>query len=194
MDQNQLGKRILRELFDLVKIFVVCYIVVMALTNFVVKPIRVEGSSMYPTLKDGEFGLTNVFSVKFQSVDRYDVVIIYNEERGEYWVKRVIGIPGDTVESKKDVLYLNGEPVDQSFLDQNYVKDMQQEGQFTTDFEKVTLQEGEYWLMGDNRPRSEDSRIHGPFKESELVGKDVLVVYPFDEMKYVRYSEDTSEE
>ena len=106
MDQNQLGKRILRELFDLVKIFVVCYIVVMALTNFVVKPIRVEGSSMYPTLKDGEFGLTNVFSVKFQSVDRYDVVIIYNEERGEYWVKRVIGIPGDTVESKKDVLYL----------------------------------------------------------------------------------------
>lgn len=194
MDHNDFGKRILRELFDLIKIFVICYIVVMLLTNYVVKPIRVEGSSMYPTLKDGEFGLTNVFSVKFQSVDRYDVVIIYNEERGEYWVKRVIGLPGDTVESKKDVLYVNGKAVDQYFLDQKYVQDMQKEGQFTTDFEKVTLQDGEYWLMGDNRPRSEDSRIHGPFKESELIGKDVLIIYPFDEMKYVRNSEDISEE
>lgn len=190
MDRNQLGKRILRELFDLVKIFVLCYVMVMLLTTFVVKPIRVEGSSMYPTLKDGEIGLTNVFSVKFQSVDRYDVVIIYNEERGEYWVKRVIGIPGDTVESKADILYVNNEPVNQNFLDQEYLQEMQKEGQFTSDFSAVTLKEDEYWLMGDNRSRSEDSRIHGPFKESELVGKDVLILYPFDEMKYVRYSEE----
>ncbi len=194
MERNQLGKRILLELFDLLKVFVICYIVVIVLTNYVVKPIRVEGSSMYPTLKDGEFGLTNVFSVKFQSVNRYDVVIIYNEERGEYWVKRVIGLPGDTVESKKDILYINNKPVEQQFLDQSYVQSMQKEGQFTSDFEKVTLQEGEYWLMGDNRPRSEDSRIHGPFKESELVGKDVMILYPLDEMKYVQYSEETSEE
>ena len=194
MERNQLGKRILLELFDLLKVFVICYIVVIVLTNYVVKPIRVEGSSMYPTLKDGEFGLTNVFSVKFQSVNRYDVVIIYNEERGEYWVKRVIGLPGDTVESKKDILYINDKPVEQQFLDQSYVQSMQKEGQFTSDFEKGTLQEGEYWLMGDNRPRSEDSRIHGPFKESELVGKDVMILYPLDEMKYVQYSEETSEE
>ena len=194
MERNQLGKRILLELFDLLKVFVICYIVVIVLTNYVVKPIRVEGSSMYPTLKDGEFGLTNVFSVKFQSVNRYDVVIIYNEERGEYWVKRVIGLPGDTVESKKDILYINDKPVEQQFLDQSYVQSMQKEGQFTSDFEKVTLQEGEYWLMGDNRPRSEDSRIHGPFKDSELVGKDVMILYPLDEMKYVQYSEETSEE
>ncbi len=194
MERNQLGKRILLELFDLLKVFVICYIVVIVLTNYVVKPIRVEGSSMYPTLKDGELGLTNVFSVKFQSVNRYDVVIIYNEERGEYWVKRVIGLPGDTVESKKDILYINDKPVEQQFLDQSYVQSMQKEGQFTSDFEKVTLQEGEYWLMGDNRPRSEDSRIHGPFKESELVGKDVMILYPLDEMKYVQYSEETSEE
>ncbi len=132
--------------------------------------------------------------MKFQSVNRYDVVIIYNEERGEYWVKRVIGLPGDTVESKKDILYINDKPVEQQFLDQSYVQSMQKEGQFTSDFEKVTLQEGEYWLMGDNRPRSEDSRIHGPFKESELVGKDVMILYPLDEMKYVQYSEETSEE
>lgn len=145
---------------------------------------------MYPTLKDGEFGITNVFAVKFQSVSRFDVVIIYNEERGEHWVKRVIGVPGDTVESKDDVLKINGKVVDQFFLNQAYVNDMKKEGQFTSDFGPVTLGDDEYWLMGDNRIRSEDSRIHGPFKESELVGKDVLVFFPFDEFQYVHNTGD----
>lgn len=184
-ETKSLSQRILKELFDLAKIFVICFVIVFILTHYVVKPIRVEGSSMYPTLKDKELGITNVFAVKFQSVSRFDVVIIYNEERGEHWVKRVIGVPGDTVESKDDVLKINGKVVDQFFLNQSYVKDMQKEGNFTSDFGPVTLGDDEYWLMGDNRIRSEDSRIHGPFKESELVGKDVLVIFPFDEFQYV---------
>ena len=189
-ENNNIGRRIIAELLDLVKIFVICFVAVYLLTNFVAKPIRVEGSSMYPTLKDGEIGITNVFSVKFQSVDRFDVVIIYNEERGEYWVKRIIGIPGDTLESKNDVLTINGEEVEQYFLDEAYVADVQQEGLFTSDFGPVTLGEDEYWLMGDNRIRSEDSRMHGPFHSRELIGKDVLVLYPFGEIQYVHNTGD----
>ncbi len=183
-------RKIFAELFDLAKIFVICFVSVYVLTNFVAKPIRVEGSSMYPTLKDGEVGITNVFAVKFQSVSRYDVVIIFNEERGEYWVKRVIGIPGDTVESKDDVLFVNGQEVNQFFLDESYVNDIKAEGMFTSDFGPVTLGEDEYWLMGDNRIRSEDSRVHGPFHARELIGKDVFIFYPFDEIQYVHNSGD----
>lgn len=184
-ENNSIANRIMKELLDLAKIFLICFVIVFLLTHYVAKPIRVEGSSMYPTLKDGELGITNVFGVKFQQVSRFDVVIIFNEERGEHWVKRVIGLPGDTLESKNDVLKINGKVVDQFFLNQDYVKDMQKEGQFTSDFGPVTLGDDEYWLMGDNRIRSEDSRIHGPFKESELVGKDVLIIFPFDEFQYV---------
>ncbi len=189
-ETKTLSQRILKELLDLAKIFVICFVIVFILTHYVAKPIRVEGSSMYPTLQDGQLGITNVFAVKFQNVSRFDVVIVYNEERGEHWVKRVIGVPGDTVESKDDVLKINGKVVDQFFLNQTYVKDMQKEGNFTSDFGPVTLKEDEYWLMGDNRIRSEDSRIHGPFKESELVGKDVLVFFPFNEFQYVHNTGD----
>lgn len=184
-EQKSLGKRIVMELLDLLKIFVICFVVVYLLTHFIAKPIRVEGSSMYPTLKDGEIGITNVFAVKFGEVSRFDVVIIYNEERGEHWVKRVIGLPGDSVESKADVLYINGKAVDQFFLDQSYIAEFQKDGLFTSDFGPVTLKENEYWLMGDNRIRSEDSRIHGPFTEEELVGKDALILFPFSEMGLV---------
>lgn len=187
-EQNSLGKKIIKELWDLLKIFIICFVVVYLLTNFVAKPIRVEGSSMYPTLKDGEIGITNVFAVKFGEVSRFDVVIIYNEERSEHWVKRVIGLPGDTIESKNDVLYINGEAVDQFFLDQSYIAEFQKDGLFTNDFGPVTLNDQEYWLMGDNRIRSEDSRIHGPFSEEELVGKDALILFPFDEMGIVSNS------
>lgn len=187
-EQNSLGKKIIKELWDLLKIFIICFVVVYLLTNFVAKPIRVEGSSMYPTLKDGEIGITNVFAVKFGEVSRFDVVIIYNEERSEHWVKRVIGLPGDTIESKNDVLYINGEAVDQFFLDQSYIAEFQKDGLFTNDFGPVTLNNQEYWLMGDNRIRSEDSRIHGPFSEEELVGKDALILFPFDEMGIVSNS------
>ena len=189
-ETKTLSQRILKELLDLAKIFVICFVIVFILTHYVAKPIRVEGSSMYPTLQDGQLGITNVFAVKFQNVSRFDVVIVYNEERGEHWVKRVIGVPGDTVESKDDVLKINGKVIDQFFLNQTYVKDMQKEGNSTSDFGPVTLKEDEYWLMGDNRIRSEDSRIHGPFKESELVGKDVLVLFPFNEFQYVHNTGD----
>lgn len=184
-EQKSLGKRIVMELLDLLKIFVVCFVVVYLLTHFIAKPIRVEGSSMYPTLKDGEIGITNVFAVKFGEVSRFNVVIIYNEERGEHWVKRVIGLPGDRVESKDDVLYINGEVVDQFFLDQSYIAEFQKDGLFTSDFGPVTLKENEYWLMGDNRPFSDDSRNNGPFTREELVGKDALILFPFDEMGLV---------
>lgn len=188
-EQKTLGQKILYEVLDIAKIFVICFVVIFLITNFLVKPIRVEGSSMYPTLKDGELGLTNVFGVKFQSVNRFDVVILYNEERKEHWVKRVIGLPNDVVEAKDDILYINGEAVDQTFLDESYVEDTKKQYQsnFTSDFGPITLKEDEYWLMGDNRVRSEDSRMHGPFKESELVGKDVLILFPFNELKYVHH-------
>lgn len=190
--EKTLTQKIIDELVDILKIFVICFVVIYLITSFIVKPIRVEGSSMYPTLKDGQMGITNVFGVKFMEVNRYDVVIIYNEERNEHWVKRVIGLPGDRVEAKDDILYINGEEVSQDFLDAAYVEDTKESCHcnFTSDFGPVVLGDDEYWLMGDNRIRSEDSRVHGPFKEDELVGKDAVILFPFNEMKYVHYSED----
>lgn len=184
--QDSLGKRIGKEILDLLRIFLICFISIFLITQFVIKPIRVEGSSMYPTLEDGEIGLTNVFGVKFMGIARYDVVIVYNTERDEHWVKRVIGLPGETIEGKDDVIYINGEAIEQSFLDEAYIKEAVGDEQFTSDFGPTTLAEDEYFLMGDNRYRSEDSRVHGAFKESEITGKDAVILFPFNKIKVIR--------
>lgn len=175
------------ELFDFIKTLVLCAISVFLLTTYVIKPVRVDGKSMYPTLDNGEIGMMNVFSAKFMKIERFDVVVVYNHERNENWVKRVIGLPGDTVYAKNDVLYINGLAIEESYLDSVYVSQVRAEGKaFTNDFEKVTLKEDEYFLMGDNRVVSYDSRYVGPFKRDEIRGKDVYVFYPFSHMKLVR--------
>lgn len=174
------------EILDLLKTFIICFIAVFLLTTFVVKPVRVDGRSMYPTLEDGEVGLMNVFSAKFTDIDRFDVVVAYNEESGENWVKRVIGLPGDTVYAKDDVVYVNGLPIEEPYLDTDYVNQIRDRGDyFTQNFEKVTLGEDEYFLMGDNRVVSYDSRRVGPFKRDDIKGKGIFVLYPFDKIKMI---------
>lgn len=185
---KSLGQRILHELFDLVKIFILCYVFVWVVTSYGVRPIHVEGSSMYPTLEDGEVGLTNVFGVKFGTVERFDVVIVHKVDKDELWVKRVIGMPGDTIYAQDDVLYINDIPQEETYLNKQYVDEMRSnDALFTDDFGPVTLKEDEYWLMGDNRPRSDDSRnpLNGPFKGKDLKGKQVYILYPFNKMKAV---------
>ena len=174
------------ELLDLLKTFIICFIAVFLLTTFVVKPVRVDGRSMYPTLEDGEVGLMNVFSAKFTDIDRFDVVVAYNEESGENWVKRVIGLPGDTVYAKDDVVYVNGLPIEEPYLDTDYVNQIRERGDyFTQDFDKITLGEDEYFLMGDNRVVSYDSRRVGPFKRDYIKGKGIFILYPFDKIKMI---------
>lgn len=174
------------EILDLLKTFIICFFAVFLLTTFVVKPVRVDGRSMYPTLEDGEVGLMNVFSAKFTDIDRFDVVVAYNEESGENWVKRVIGLPGDTVYAKDDVVYVNGLPIEEPYLDTDYVNQIRDRGDyFTQNFEKVTLGEDEYFLMGDNRVVSYDSRRVGPFKRDDIKGKGIFVFYPFDKIKMI---------
>ena len=187
-EEKTLKKRLLGEVIDLCKIFLICYGIVFLITTFLCKPVRVQGESMYPTLLDGEIGVMNVFGAKFGEVSRYDIVVVHNEEKNEDWVKRVIGLPGDTISCENDVLYINGEAQEQTFLDQQYVDKVTRSGEipFTDNFGPITLADDEYFLMGDNRPRSYDSRnLYGvqKFTKGDLRGRGIMIVYPFDKMK-----------
>lgn len=174
------------EVIDLAKTFIVCLVVVLLLTKFVVHPVQVDGKSMYPTLEDRDIGVMNVFSAKFMGINRYDVVVVYNEEKDENWVKRVIGMPGDSIYAKDDVVYVNDQPIQEPYLDSEYVDSFRRDGlPFTQDFDKVIIPEEHYFLMGDNRPISYDSRYVGPFQKDEIRGKDVYVAYPFNHIKIV---------
>ncbi|OCN05010.1 hypothetical protein A4S06_09575 [Erysipelotrichaceae bacterium MTC7] len=182
------------EILSFVKMVLICFVLVFLCVKFFFRPITVSGISMYPTLEDKEFGFSNVFSAITSDLQRFEVVVVQDEKTGDdLWVKRVIGLPGDEIEYFDDQLYVNGEPVEEPFLNKKYMED--QIGQsgygnnFTNDLDPFVLGEDEYFLMGDNRPVSRDSRAVGPFKGQAIVSKYVLVLYPFDKIGLVTNNE-----
>lgn len=180
MEENK--KSIKKELFEFVKLLVFWFLIFMVLTKFVVNPVQVFGNSMYPTLKDQERGFSSIISTHFE-IHRKDIVVVKAKDSShEHWVKRVIGMPNETIECKNDVIYINGEPLNQDFLDEEYVNEQKSiYGYFTEDFGPVTLKEDEYFLMGDNRPHSTDSRRVGVFQKSEMTSVGIFIYFPFQE-------------
>ena len=175
------------ELLDLFRTVLICVVCVFICTNFFFKPVRVEGDSMKPTLLDGEYGFSNVFSILNEDYERFDIVVVNHEADDSLWVKRIIGLPGETVEYKDQKLYINGEYMEEPFLDEEYIKEQTAGGlvPFTQDFGPVVVGEDEVFLMGDNRLVSHDSRAVGCFKIDDLVSKSVFVYFPFNKIGYV---------
>lgn len=176
-----LGRVIGSNLLSLLKIFLACFILVYLTVNFVIRPIHVSGQSMFPTIEEGDFALSNAFSAKFQEIKRGDIVIAYeNKQMHRMIIKRVIGLPGDRISCKDDIVYVNGAPLDEPYLDNEWAAAIRDTVEaFTEDFEEVKLKDDEYWLLGDNRINSRDSRNFGPFKRSQIKGRDALVIFPF---------------
>lgn len=189
-------RTLLEDILGFIKVFVVSAIVILLFVNFVAHPVRVDGRSMYPTLKDGEFGFTNVGGVLLNGVEQGDIVVVTMEEEGQktHWVKRVIGLPGDTVSCVNDVVYINGKVLDETkYIAPDYRQSLVDKfGYFNKvpnadntnveDFEEVKLGDDEYYVMGDNRPYSKDSRYVGPVKKSQIFAKKMLVLLPISDI------------
>ncbi len=189
-------RTLLEDILGFIKVFVVSAIVILLFVNFVAHPVRVDGRSMYPTLKDGEFGFTNVGGVLLNGAERGDIVVVTMEEEGQktHWVKRVIGLPGDTVSCVNDVVYINGKVLDETkYIAPDYRQSLVDKfGYFNKvpnadntnveDFEEVKLGDDEYYVMGDNRPYSKDSRYVGPVKKSQIFAKKMLVLLPISDI------------
>ena len=189
-------RTLLEDILGFIKVFVVSAIVILLFVNFVAHPVRVDGRSMYPTLKDGEFGFTNVGGVLLNGVERGDIVVVTMKEEGQktHWVKRVIGMPGDTISCVNDIVFINGKVLDETkYIDPDYRQSLVDKfGYFNKvpnadntnveDFEEVKLKDDEYYVMGDNRPYSKDSRYVGPVKKSQIFAKKMLVLLPISDI------------
>ncbi len=146
--------------------YIAVIIVVILIKIFIITPIRVNGSSMDKTLKNGDIMILNIIGYKFNDIKRFDIVVV-NEEH-EPLIKRVIGLPGETVEYKNNELYINGKHVEDKYPSTE-----------TDDF-YYTVPEGEYFVLGDNRNNSMDSRMLGSFEKKRIVGKTSLIIFPFN--------------
>lgn len=155
-------------------LFLVELVVIFLILNATLFPAQVVGSSMYPNLVEGEFGISFKITAKFK-VNRFDTVVVNYKDENKDLVKRVIGMPNETIKYVDNTLYIDGEKYDEEFL----------QDVTTNDFE-VTLGESEYFVMGDNRNVSKDSRADGPFKKDDIIATHFLVIYPFKEFRFVK--------
>lgn len=173
---------------ELIKILIISFFLFVIITSFIARKTQVDGTSMVPTLEDGDQVIINVLATKIGTVNRFDIVVF--EHGKDHLVKRVIGLPMETIELKADKLYVNGTQVAEPFLDTPYVKNYlssSQNKQFTSDF-KVTLKENEYFVLGDNRPYSKDSRFSdiGNVHKENIIGLGGWIIYPFSHFGAVK--------
>lgn len=151
--------------------YIVIVVVVVLIRTFIITPVRVDGDSMKNTLKNGDILLL----YKLSSIDRFDIIVLEEEKDNEKIIKRVIGLPGETVAIKKGKIYINDKVIDDEYA---YGE--------TTDYNKVTLKDDEYFILGDNRLISKDSRYFGPIKDNEIKGKIVFRLFPFTKIGTVQ--------
>ena len=152
--------------------YIIIVVVVVLVRSFIVTPGLVNGASMEPTLYNNELVLINKIGLN-KGINRYDIVVVKYEN--STIIKRVIGLPYETVEYIDNTLYIDGEKVSTK-VDFEYTKDF-----------KLTAGKNEYIVLGDNRNISKDSRIIGPVKESDIIGKVDLVLFPFSKFGKVKW-------
>lgn len=187
--QTAAPKKPAHPIWEVIKFFLLATLIVAPIRVFIAQPFIVSGASMDPTFESKQYLIVDQLSYRFEEPERGDVIILkYPKNPSKYFIKRVIGLPGETVTIKNgevlitkpgnDVpLTLNEPYIDASHLkmDENMVEE---------------LTETEYFVMGDNRSQSLDSRTWGPLQERFIVGQAFLRLFPFTEISYLPGQDD----
>lgn len=183
---NKTDDRFLKVLKEFIQSMIISLVFVILLTQFVIRPVKVEGLSMYPSLNDKEIGVSNILANSLGSIKRFDVVVVYLKDQNKYIVKRVIALPGEEVEYRNEQLYINGKEVDEPFLDTDYrAQYTDADREFMQDIAPIKVPKDHYFLLGDNRPNSIDSRNYGFFERSAIKSKSVIVFLPLNRLRKV---------
>lgn len=179
-DEYEYKPSILSIIWSWIWSFIIAFIIVGGVYFFLGRPFTVSGASMYPTLHNGD----RMVLSKVGDIHRFDVVILKAPDENVEYIKRVIGMPGDTVEMKNGILYINGKKVDQPFIN---TEALPKQTVFIDDFtlESLTgeskVPEGKYFVLGDNRGVSKDSRMIGFIDRKAIEGKAVFTIWPMNQ-------------
>jgi len=170
-----------RKWLSLVYTFLLTALIVLLIRHFVLQHNTVIGTSMLPTLEDRDEIFVEKISRLFPSgLKRGSIVIVATRERlanggREYIIKRIIGLPGERVTLKEGAVWIDGQKLDEAYLDDWVLTDAR-----VAEYADLILGPDQFYLMGDNRPNSRDSRDVGPFSQKDIIGSLILRFFPFD--------------
>lgn len=177
---------------DLVETVAISLSIFLVVYLFLMQPHQVNGQSMIPNFQDGEHVMTDKISYKFREPMRGEIVVFHSppaagcvEGTGCDFIKRIIGIPGDRVAVRENAIWINGEKLPEPYIPSNFEI---LPGRATLD-QEIYLAPDEYFVSGDNRPHSSDSRFWGPITKDEIVGRVFLRYWPVNEMSLIKKAE-----
>ena len=166
-------------LAEIVEFALIALLIVIPVRMFIAQPFIVSGASMEDTFHSGEYLIIDQASYYFEDPERGDVIVFrYPQDPSKFFIKRVIGIPGDTIDIQGDAVTITTNEGQTISLSEPYVKSMAENTSLTE-----TLGEREYFVMGDNRDASSDSRVWGVLQKDKIVGRAFLRLFPFTEME-----------
>jgi len=184
-------------IIEIVKIFILAFLIIMPIRLFLFQPFFVQGDSMYPTFKNGEYLIINELGYKettigvgekefftvdyFKELERFDIAVFrYPKDPEKYFIKRVVGLPGEKIEIKDgEVKIYNSENPNGLILDEEYLNEKILTANSVHE-SPWQLGEDEYFMMGDNRTGSSDSRLWGPLPKYDVIGKVIFRAWPFN--------------
>ena len=176
MDRTPL-KRFLSSFWEVAEVILIAFIAVYAIRTFVAQPFLVSGESMEPSYKNGEYLLIDELTYRFRSPERGEVVVFrYAGDEKSYFIKRIIGLPGEKLTISDDQIIVGSTTLAESYLPQT-----------TRTFSEKTVNLGadEYYVLGDNRGNSFDSRSWGPLKADHIKGLVRLRIFPFNRFQTI---------
>lgn len=164
----------MKKIWNSIRDYVFIVLAVVLVRTYLVTPAIVDGESMNETLLDGQIVILNKITYRFNEINRFDIVVVRNDEDNDKIIKRIIGLPNEQIRYTDNKLYINEKLVETNLSFGE-----------TKDFEYET-KDGEYFVLGDNRLVSKDSRILGNFTKDDIIGKVDLRIYPLDRIGSIK--------
>jgi signal peptidase I len=188
-DQKAKPERKENSLVEIIRFSIIALLIVIPVRMFIAQPFIVSGASMKETFHNGEYLIVDQISYHLNSPERGDVVIFrYPKDPSKFFIKRIIGVPGDTITIEGNTVNIINETNPNGFiLNEPYIKSMKPNVTITEE-----LGEREYFVMGDNRDESSDSRVWGVLQEERIIGRAFLRLYPPQVMSVLPGASDES--